>query len=95
MATAPDTSALALGASGTVTSAAPGTVLPALIDRQRRTIEYLRVSVTDRCNYRCTYCIPESGLGHLEREDVLSVDELSATPFLALRAGFIEAASWS
>ena len=76
MATAPDTSSLALAASDNMTPAAPATALPALIDRQRRTIEYLRVSVTDRCNYRCTYCIPESGLGHLEREDVLSVDEV-------------------
>ena len=30
---------------------------PRLIDRQRRLIEYVRISVTDRCNYRCTYCI--------------------------------------
>jgi len=77
MSTARDISALALGTGGSVTAAAPGRIPPSLIDRQRRTIEYLRVSVTDRCNYRCTYCIPESGLGHLEREDVLSVDELT------------------
>lgn len=47
-----------------------------LVDRQRRAIDYLRVSVTDRCNYRCTYCVPGEGLVHLEREDVLSADEL-------------------
>ena len=30
-----------------------------LIDNHGRTIDYLRLSVTDRCNYRCTYCMPE------------------------------------
>jgi cyclic pyranopterin phosphate synthase len=45
-------------------------------DRQGRTIDYLRVSVTDRCNYRCTYCMPEDGLEHLERADILSFEEV-------------------
>jgi cyclic pyranopterin phosphate synthase len=47
-----------------------------LVDRQRRLIDYLRVSVTDRCNYRCTYCVPASGLEHFDRSDVLSRDEI-------------------
>ena len=47
-----------------------------LVDRQRRLIDYLRVSVTDRCNYRCTYCMPASGLSHFDRSDVLSRDEI-------------------
>jgi cyclic pyranopterin phosphate synthase len=49
-----------------------------LVDRQRRTIDYLRVSVTDRCNYRCTYCMPEDGVAHVARGDVLSFEELCA-----------------
>jgi len=49
-----------------------------LVDPQRRTIEYLRVSVTDRCNYRCTYCIPEGGVEHVDRADVLSFEEVAA-----------------
>src|SRR6187549_3299154 len=49
----------------------------ALVDRQRRLVEYLRVSVTDRCNYRCTYCMPEGGVEHVEREDVLSFEEVT------------------
>jgi len=47
-----------------------------LADRQGRKIEYLRVSVTDRCNYRCTYCMPEDGIEHAQREDILSFEEL-------------------
>jgi cyclic pyranopterin phosphate synthase len=49
-----------------------------LVDRQRRTIDYLRVSVTDRCNYRCTYCMPEDGVHHVDRADVLSFEEIWA-----------------
>jgi len=57
-----------------------------LSDRQGRKIEYLRVSVTDRCNYRCTYCMPESGIEHAPREDILSFEELEqlATCFARL-----------
>ena len=36
-------------------------------------IDYLRVSVTDRCNYRCTYCMPEDGVDHVDRADILSL----------------------
>ncbi|MBC8133422.1 MAG: GTP 3',8-cyclase MoaA [Deltaproteobacteria bacterium] len=46
-----------------------------LIDRQQRTIDYLRVSVTDRCNYRCTYCMPADGVQHAHRADILSFEE--------------------
>ena len=47
-----------------------------LVDRQRRHVTYLRVSVTDRCNYRCTYCMPEHELAHATRAELLSFDEL-------------------
>ncbi|HEX4406104.1 MAG TPA: radical SAM protein, partial [Polyangia bacterium] len=49
-----------------------------LVDRQRRVIDYLRISVTDRCNYRCTYCMPEEGAEAAARADVLSFDEIVA-----------------
>ncbi|MBF0285881.1 MAG: radical SAM protein, partial [Magnetococcales bacterium] len=48
----------------------------ALIDRFGRTIRYLRLSVTDRCNFRCAYCRPASGLALAEREEVLSDAEM-------------------
>jgi cyclic pyranopterin phosphate synthase len=49
-----------------------------LVDPQRRVIDYLRVSVTDRCNYRCTYCMPEDGVDHVQRNDILSFEEICA-----------------
>jgi cyclic pyranopterin phosphate synthase len=49
-----------------------------LIDPQGRAVDYLRVSVTDRCNYGCTYCIPEDGVEHADRAEVLSFEEIAA-----------------
>jgi cyclic pyranopterin phosphate synthase len=46
-------------------------------DRLGRRIDYLRISVTDRCNLRCQYCMPEGGMEWFEREDVLSYEELA------------------
>src|SRR3954470_24568699 len=47
-----------------------------LFDGHRRAIGDLRVSVTDRCNFRCQYCMPAEGLPWLERSEVLSFEEL-------------------
>ena len=47
-----------------------------LVDGHGRTIEDLRVSVTDRCNFRCQYCMPAEGLPWLERDEVLSFEEI-------------------
>ena len=49
-----------------------------LIDGQQRHIDYLRVSITDRCNYRCTYCLPDTGIAHASRTDVLSFEEIAS-----------------
>jgi len=49
-----------------------------LVDPQGRVVDYLRVSVTDRCNYGCSYCIPDDGVAHTERADVLSFEEIAA-----------------
>lgn len=46
------------------------------VDPQGRTINYLRLSVTDRCNLRCTYCMPENGVSKIAHDDVLSYEEL-------------------
>ena len=48
---------------------------PALIDRFGRTITYLRVSVTDRCDFRCVYCMAEDQ-AFLPKREVLSLEEL-------------------
>lgn len=47
-----------------------------LVDRQRRRIDYLRLSVTDRCNLRCTYCLPEEGVTTVARADILDFEEM-------------------
>ncbi|MCD4700737.1 MAG: GTP 3',8-cyclase MoaA [Candidatus Aegiribacteria sp.] len=46
-----------------------------MIDSKGRNIDYLRLSVTDRCNIRCIYCMPESGVTLVSHDDVLTVDE--------------------
>jgi GTP 3',8-cyclase len=48
-----------------------------LVDGHGRTIGDVRISVTDRCNFRCQYCMPAEGLPWLEREAVLSYEELA------------------
>jgi GTP 3',8-cyclase len=52
------------------------TTAPALHDQFGRSIEYLRISVTDRCNFRCTYCMPLEGLPWLPKTDILSYEEI-------------------
>lgn len=47
-----------------------------LIDRFGRVVRDLRISVTDRCNFRCTYCMPEEGLNWLDRAEVLTFEEI-------------------
>jgi len=47
-----------------------------LHDRWQRSVSYLRVSVTDRCNYACTYCAPLEGWSASKREELLSLEEL-------------------
>ena len=47
-----------------------------MIDRFGREINYLRVSVTDRCNLRCRYCMPPEGVPMLRHEDILSFEEI-------------------
>lgn len=47
-----------------------------LKDHFRRTIDYLRISVTDRCNLRCIYCMPADGLIPIEHKEILSFEEI-------------------
>ena len=48
-----------------------------LCDSYGRRIEYLRISVTDRCNFRCLYCMPVAGLQWLPKSDILSYEEIA------------------
>lgn len=47
-----------------------------LVDSFGRTVRDLRISVTDRCNFRCTYCMPAEGMTWLPREDLLTFEEI-------------------
>jgi cyclic pyranopterin phosphate synthase len=47
-----------------------------LVDPHGRTVRDLRISVTDRCNFRCTYCMPAEGMTWLPREEVLTFEEI-------------------
>jgi cyclic pyranopterin phosphate synthase len=47
-----------------------------LVDSWGREIRSVRVSVTDKCNFRCTYCMPAEGLEWLKREEILSFEEI-------------------
>lgn len=49
--------------------------MTAVRDIYNRSIDYLRVSVTDRCNFRCSYCMPPEGLTLLDHDDILSYEE--------------------
>ena len=58
-----------------------------MYDRFSRRINYLRVSVTDRCNLRCTYCMPEEGIKMLSHEDILTYEEIHEVIWLAVSMG--------
>ena len=47
-----------------------------LVDPFGRTIRDLRISVTDRCNFRCTYCMPEEGMRWMPRSEILTFEEI-------------------
>jgi cyclic pyranopterin phosphate synthase len=55
-----------------------GLMSSALLDQWGRRIEYLRISVTDRCNFRCLYCMPREGLQWLPRDEILTYEEIAA-----------------
>lgn len=47
-----------------------------MLDGYKRIIDYLRISVTDRCNFRCRYCMPPQGIQLLDSQEILSYGEL-------------------
>lgn len=60
----------------------------AQMQRPARTVDYLRISITDRCNERCLYCMPEGFKGWQERADILSYEELLRVASVAANLGF-------
>ncbi|MET0727102.1 MAG: GTP 3',8-cyclase MoaA [Acidimicrobiales bacterium] len=64
---------------------APSAVPRPLVDSFGRVHRDLRISVTDRCNFRCTYCMPAEGMTWLPRSDVLTFEELERVAGLLVR----------
>lgn len=58
-----------------------------MLDQYGRTIDYMRISLTDRCNLRCVYCMPEEGICQIPRTEVLSQDEILRICSLASELG--------
>jgi cyclic pyranopterin phosphate synthase len=58
-----------------------------MIDRFGRQVNYLRISVTDRCNLRCRYCLPETGVQLLRHDELLSYEEILEVAQEAVRLG--------
>jgi len=65
----------------------PKTSRPKLIDGMGRTIVNLRISVTDRCNFRCTYCMPADNVEFMERSNLLSFEEIQRVAQIVSRMG--------
>lgn len=58
-----------------------------LVDRFNRVHNYLRISVTDRCNFRCGYCMPPEGLDWRTRDEILTFEEIERLSRLFARLG--------
>lgn len=58
-----------------------------MFDGHGRQIHYLRISVTDRCNLRCRYCMPEEGIEALQHEDMLTYDEIQRVVKIMAKLG--------
>lgn len=78
--------ALAPVTIGPRTKSAPAKSLTA--DAYGRPMTYLRISLTDRCNFRCLYCMPAIGMKFQPRDELLTDDELLRIVGLCARAGF-------
>ena len=56
-------------------------------DSFKRTIDYIRISVTDRCNLRCLYCMPPEGIKPLSQNSILRDEEILRVVAAAARLG--------
>jgi len=58
-----------------------------LLDKFNRRIDYLRISVTDRCNHRCIYCMPEAPFVHKSHSEILSYEQMESLVKVAAKMG--------
>jgi cyclic pyranopterin phosphate synthase len=57
------------------------------LDAHKRMINYLRLSITDRCNLRCTYCMPEEGIPFIPHDEILTYEEMLQLARLSVQVG--------
>lgn len=58
-----------------------------LVDNHGRVINYMRLAVTDRCNLRCTYCMPENGIDLLPKQELMTYEEMLRLSLVLVKAG--------
>ncbi|MDO9514956.1 MAG: GTP 3',8-cyclase MoaA [Syntrophales bacterium] len=58
-----------------------------MIDKHNREINYLRISITDRCNLRCVYCMPKEGMSFIGHQDILRYEEMLRIVTVAVKTG--------
>ena len=63
------------------------TNVAALVDQEKRHLNYLRISITDRCNLRCLYCVPEGRIPKLGHDDILSYEEILRLVRIGIQLG--------
>ena len=56
-------------------------------DKFGRKIDYLRISLIDRCNLRCIYCMPEDGVQMMSHDEILRIEEIETIARVATRIG--------
>jgi cyclic pyranopterin phosphate synthase len=61
-----------------------------MLDKYKREINYLRVSITDRCNLRCVYCMPKEGLSLIGHDDILKYEEMLRIVHIARKLGIVK-----
>jgi len=61
-----------------------------IFDNHGRPINYLRLAVTDRCNLRCFYCMPDEGIHYLPKKELLSFEEIERLIPCSLLWGFLK-----
>ena len=61
-------------------------------DAHGRVIDYLRISLTDRCNFRCIYCMPEDGVCQLAHDEILRIEDIER--LVRVAAGIGMASRW-
>jgi len=61
-----------------------------MIDKHNREINYLRISITDRCNLRCVYCMPKEGLSIIGHDDILKYEEMLRVISVAVKLGIVK-----